>query len=237
MPKTSNQQIERYYFDMFRNHYSLPDGIVEYADKPDVILRGDRRIGIEITNFFLQEGALPESEQVQRRARQAVVSTAQRLYEAKTNRKFEFTFGFDSGTPIRNQKKLARAVADLACQVDGSETGELNRELFADIPEVEFAYLNRNEYKDVRWQVTQVFSVPVMSFERLKEIIKIKEAKSRDYRACDAYWLLLVVDFMDRAQDQEIEIDRTEVVISRIFEKVIVYKTVWGQVLEMNFSR
>src|SRR6266571_6457313 len=201
MPKTSNQQIERYYFDMFRNHYSLPDGIVEYADKPDVILRGDRRIGIEITNFFLQEGALPESEQVQRRARQAVVSTAQRLYEAKTNRKFEFTFGFDSGTPIRNQKKLARAVADLACQVDGSETGELNRELFADIPEVEFAYLNRNEYKDVRWQVTQVFSVPVMSFERLKEIIKIKEAKSRDYRACDAYWLLLVVDFMDRAQD------------------------------------
>jgi len=51
-----NSDIEQYYFEMFRRDYPLPEGVVEYGDKPDVILRGARTIGIEIRNFFLENG-------------------------------------------------------------------------------------------------------------------------------------------------------------------------------------
>jgi hypothetical protein len=34
----------------------VPDGKVKYGDKPDVIIDGDKRVGIEITNFFIERG-------------------------------------------------------------------------------------------------------------------------------------------------------------------------------------
>ena len=52
MLKKSNKEIEQYYFEMFSRDYPLPIGTIEYGDKPDVILTGVRKIGIEITNFF-----------------------------------------------------------------------------------------------------------------------------------------------------------------------------------------
>ena len=71
-----NSEIEQYYFEMFRRDYPLPEGAVEYGDKPDVIVRGARTIGIEIRNFFLEDGSLPDGEQIQRKAREAVISKA-----------------------------------------------------------------------------------------------------------------------------------------------------------------
>ena len=47
-----------------------------------------------------------------------------------------------------------------------------------------------------------------------------KEAKSSAYRPCDAYWLVAVIDFMDRAQDQEIAIEGLRVAL-RYFEKIL----------------
>lgn len=55
--------MERHYFERFRNVYTLPDGAVWYADKPDVLVKGNRTIGIEITNFYLQPGSAEGSEQ------------------------------------------------------------------------------------------------------------------------------------------------------------------------------
>jgi hypothetical protein len=234
MPKMSNQEIEQYYFEMFRNHYSLPDGVVEYGDKPDVILRGKRKVGIEITNFFLEAGSIPESEQVQRRVRQAAVAKAQHLYQTRNGGKFELTFGFDRAMPIRDANELARKIADLAVSVQSASTGQLGRDVFQHIPELSFAYLNATEYGDARWQLAQTYDGTVLSLDGLKEIIRAKEAKSQDYRPCDAYWLLVVVDFIDRAQDQEIRVDGIDTITSKVFEKIIVYKTFFGHVVESS---
>jgi hypothetical protein len=53
----------------------------------------------------------------------------------------------------------------------------------------------------------QLHGFGLMSHERLTKIIREKEAKARQYVRCDAYWLLIVVDFLDSAQEQEIRID------------------------------
>lgn len=228
----NQSEIEQHYFEMFRKHYPLPDGIVEYGDRPDVILRGERTIGIEITNFFLEEGGLPQSEQSQRGARDEVVSRAQRIHQTTSGRRFELTFGFNKAVPICGPNKLAKQIAVLATRVEARESGQLGREVFQDIPELSFVYLNVGEYEDARWQVCQTYTTPLMSLEQLREIIKDKEAKSQGYRRCDAYWLLVVVNFLDRAQDQEVQIDGFDAVGSEVFEKIVVYKTCLGHILE-----
>lgn len=50
MSRPRNAEIERYYFELFRQVYAVPAGEIEYTDKPDVIVRGDSTLGIEITN-------------------------------------------------------------------------------------------------------------------------------------------------------------------------------------------
>jgi hypothetical protein len=46
------------------------------------------------------------------------------------------------------------------------------------------------------------------------------------------YWLLVVVDFINPAQDQEIQIDGFDKIQTEVFEKIIAYKTLFGHVLE-----
>jgi hypothetical protein len=204
-----NSEIEQYYFEMFRRDYPLPEGAVEYGDKPDVIVRGARTIGIEIRNFFLEDGSLPDSEQIQRKARESVVAEAHHLYQAQAGKKFELTFAFDRSVPIRDQRSVARKIADLAATLQKKQTRQLWRDDFRHIPELSFAYLNATEYPDARWRVSQVYDGVFMSLDKLRTIVEEKELKAKDYRPCETYWLLVVVDFMDMAQDQEIGVDRT----------------------------
>jgi hypothetical protein len=232
MAKNSNQEIEQYYFGMFRRDYQLPEGTIVHGDKPDVILEGKRRIGIEITNFFHESGALPESEQVQKKAREAVVSKAQKVYLANGGKRIELSFSFDKAASIRDQGKLANKIAAVAKNIDRLKTGSMLKTVFEEIPELSFVYLNANEYEDPKWRVVQYYSGQFMSMEKLCAIVRDKEAKSKCYRHCDVYWLVVIVDSIDRAQDQEIQIDGFEKIDSTVFEKVIVYKTHFGHVLE-----
>jgi hypothetical protein len=232
MNRISNQSIERHYFEMFLKDYPLPPGTIIYDDSPDVIVEGERRIGIEITNFFLEEGSLSKSEQAQRKLRDKVVSEAQRVYQVGSGKKIGITFGFDKTNPIRDQKNLVRELVELVKHIEKCETGKLKKDSFKAIQELSFVYLNAKEYEDARWTVQQVQNVPVMSRNRLIDIIRSKEIRANKYKRCDAYWLLVVIDFINSAQDQEIQIDGFEKIQSKIFEKIIIYKTLFGHILE-----
>lgn len=232
MCKRSNQEIEKYYFEMFRKDYLLPSGNVIYGDSPDVVIDGGRKIGIEITNSYHTPGSDPESEQIQSSWRDKVISEAQILYEKHNGKKFEISFGFDKSNPIQNHKSLIKQIFNFATQIQNCETGQIGIDYFKKIPELSFVYLNNKEYDDNKWRIVQVHDVPILKMERLLEIVRDKEHRSKKYKKCDAYWLLVVVDFMNRAQDQEILIDNFEKVVTDVFERVIVYKTLFGHVLE-----
>jgi hypothetical protein len=237
MPGMSNQEKEHYYFEMFRRAYLLPDGIVEYRDRPDVIVKGKRTIGIEVTNFFLEDGKLAVSEQRQRAARERVVSEAQAKYQqGRASKKFELWFSFHRAVPDRSRDQilLSEQLADLAARVETFESGQLRSDCFEHIEPLKSVYVNANEYEHPRWHVTQVYPLPIMPLERLQEIIKTKEAKSEHYEPCDSYWLLVVIDFMDRAQDQQILTEDLATVNSQVFEKIVVYKTVFDEIAEID---
>ena len=116
----------------------------------------------------------------------------------------------------------------------GNPTGQLKHELFEAIPELESVWLNANEYDNAKWRISQVHNVPMMSSSALKAIINDKGRKADQYRKCDAYWLLAVVDFIDAAQDQEIPRDILKDIHSPVFENILIYKPQFGEILEVR---
>ena len=73
MASNLKEEINRHYFELFSKCYSIPAGEVTYGDKPDVIIDGKRRIGIELTNSYLEKGKNPESIQNQRQIRRIIL--------------------------------------------------------------------------------------------------------------------------------------------------------------------
>jgi hypothetical protein len=272
------QDIERYYFEKFQRVYPLPPGKIIYADKPDVRIAGVQLIGIEITNFFVTSGTSPASEQAQSNLRKTAVAEGQKLFTNSGGQNVELTFSFDKTHPIQDARALAKKLADLGRRVEQGVNGQIRKDVYKDIPELEFAYLysrelqyddepdpkfpdgapdlsegftvwadfrNRREaralqaaiYKPLqfaaKWKVSQSHSPGLMSITRLNGIISEKEAKAQNYAPCDAYWLLIVVDFIDAAQEQEIRIDGLTV-RSDMFQKIIIYKTGFEHIVELE---
>lgn len=227
MTEIRNSKIERHYFEQFRKAYALPDGLITHGDRPDIIICGTKKVGVEITRFFVKSGQVLSSEQRQRCLRSHVVSDAHRRYLASGGRKIELTFEFDSTHPIApsSVETLAQRLAEFAQSQDGRNSGEFDRHFFRDsIPELSSIYVNAREYDDAEWRIVQIHSVGLMSKSDLQAIVRGKEAKAARYAKCDAYWLLVVVDGIDAAQEQEIRLDDVAVQ-SNVFEKIIVFHT------------
>jgi hypothetical protein len=233
MSRSSNRSIERYYFEQFRSHYRIPDGELQYDDKPDVVIRGEKTVGIEIARLYRANGADPASEQVQRIRRLQVLDRAQALHSYAGGRSIELSADFSLDQPIHEIEPVAQALAELAKGVGFLPSGQLNPRLFEQIPQLRFVYYNATEYEDAKWRPVQSHGVPSLSIARLREVVDGKAEKAKAYQPCDAYWLLLVVDFMDSAQDQDIQWLASETLGKSPFERVLLYKPQFAQVVRV----
>jgi hypothetical protein len=234
--KRTNRDIEEHYFERFRKAYELPPGVVSYADKPDVLIKGSRTVGIEITNFYLQPGSAPGSEQRQRERRRDVVSEAHKLYLARGGKGIELTIEFDPLKPITSatRKTLPKAIAAFAASTDTQRSGPFYGDSFPTMPQIKSIWLSSRDWPDPKWDRSgQVYSLEEMSADRLQEIVAEKESKSAEYEPCDAYWLLIVVDWIDPAQEQEITTTGFKLAAS-VFEKIIVYKPGFEEVVQVT---
>ena len=191
-------------------------------------------IGVEITRFYLQPGGSPGSEQKQQPRREDVVSDANELHRAAGGKKFELTITFNPDRPITSARKkiLPKQLAVLAASLGAANSEPLRATLFDGIPEVSSIYLNSKEYDDAKWSVCQVYSLDLMSAEGLEGIVREKESKAAEYLPCDAYWLLIIVDWRDNAQDQEISVEDVKIA-SNVFERIIVYKPGFEDIVQV----
>jgi hypothetical protein len=234
--RKTQTDIERRFFEQFRTAYPLPVGTVSYGDRPDVTLTGERKIGIEVRRFYLQSGTVLKSKQRQKPLADAVVAKAQALYRAQRGKAVELRISFDTPHPIKPRRtcKLAEELAALAKRIESRPSGEVDRAEFQAIPEVSFVYFNAQEYPDAKWRAGGVHKVGLMSEAALKAIVREKEVKAAGYNPRDAYWLLVVVDWIDPAQEQEIRIDNGLSVPSNVFEKIIIYKPNFQHIIEVK---
>jgi hypothetical protein len=233
MTGPSNQDIEQCYFEQFRRDYELPAGDWHYSDRPDVVIEGAHKIGIEITNLYLEGGDKPESEQVQGRRRIQVLRRAQEMFIAAGGPKTELSIGFNPSFPILETETLANALASLAQQMIGQPTQQVARMRYKHVPQLSFIYHNGREYPDATWRLVQSFNVPLLCIDRLQAVVSDKSAKVSKYQPCDCYWLLVVVDFMDPAQDQHLTWPPGNVLRGSAYGKVFLYKPQFREVIEV----
>jgi hypothetical protein len=233
MTTMSHTSKERYYFEKFCIERNLVGERYEYGDKPDVILyKEDKRIGIDLTHFYKKCGRDPQSEQVQRYIRKKVTDSARHIYLRDNGRDFRLLLTFNEQCPIRDQKKLVSAIVALATAVEDYENGPVQFDP-DDIPELTSAWLVANGIDYARWGESQVFDVPLMSASRLVSIVHAKEGQLNGYTACDAYWLLIIIDMMDAGQDQDIQISGIAKCASEMFEKCILFKPQLSEIIEL----
>jgi len=128
---------------------------------------------------------------------------------------------------------LIKKLVELATRIEAFESGEIARNLYEDIPELFFVSVNHNIDPDPEWRIFQVYDGQLMSPTRLEDVLRMKEKKAKHYTPCDDYWLLVVVDFINPAQDQEIRIENIKLQ-SNVFRKIIVYKTAFEHLVEIN---
>jgi hypothetical protein len=64
-----------------------------------------------------------------------------------------------------------------------------------------------------------------------------KHDKLHAYEPCDAFWLLLVIDFIDRAQDPDIQWPDPDFRISSPFERIILYKPQFAEWTEVPINQ
>jgi hypothetical protein len=281
-PRLSQQDKERHYFELFRKTYTLPEGRVDYGDKPDVTITGERKLGIEITNFYHEDGSLVGSEQRQSSRRETVASRAQALYLKDGGKNIGLKLSFGKSRPIEDAEAVARNVAKFARHIEDGKTGQIPRYEFEHIPELDFVYVltqilqfrgdyfdpefpdgqpdpgagftafaryrNRREAQalkegnyrplswNAKWDAMQSHNFGMMAVARLTEILREKEEKAQQYRPLDAYWLLVIVDWMDAAQEQEIRVDGLSI-RSDVFERVIIYKPHFEHVVDVLATR
>jgi hypothetical protein len=63
------------------------------------------------------------------------------------------------------------------------------------IPEVANKYFTGDYYSDPYWRIFRISSLTKMSPAALEDIVREKEDESRQYKKCDAYGLLVIVDW------------------------------------------
>ena len=233
MQRPSNRQVEKHYFEQFRHAYEIPQGEVFYTDKPDVIVRGQQALGIEITNLYIAPGEKPTSEQVQRHWREQVLQLAQAIFIRSGGKKIEISADFHPEKAILQIQPVAQALAELVHRIQDFPTGQVSYSLFEHIEPLRFVYFNNYEYADAKWRLVQSFSISNLSTARLREVVAEKSEKLSTYQPCDQYWLLVVVDFMDLAQDQHLQWPSGETLGRTPYEKVLLFKPQFNQVREV----
>jgi hypothetical protein len=231
--KPTAREIERYYFEQFRTLYILPSGEITYCDKPDVIVSGDHTLGVEITSLYIKDGSDCTSEQVQSVRRLEALCKAQVRHREKSGRQIELSVEFDPLHPIFDTESTVSKLVELAFEIEHEPT-TLQGCLTGNAEGLRFVYHTGQEYPDAKWRCSQSFTVSVLDPDRLISIVEEKSKKVVDYKRCDEYWLLIVVDFMNSAQDQELILPTEFYLPKSSFSRILIYKPQFAQVLDVQ---
>jgi hypothetical protein len=229
---TKQQEEEWQAFQSFQNDYPLPKGAIERSDKPDVLIHADKTLGIELTTLYIVDGQDAASEQRQTKPRERAVARAQELHVESGGRPIELAIGFNPEFPITDVEGLARSIAEIAQYVQRGAPGQIEQATYDHLDCVNFIYFS-GEWANPRWFVQQSYAVPLLRVNRVREVVADKIEKAKEYRSCDAYWLIITVDFWNPAQDQDIEWPVGELVDCGPFERVFLHKPAYRRVIQI----
>ncbi len=231
----TTEEIEKIYIDRFQKVFpDFPNGILEFGDKPDLVVKGEKTIGIEITQFYKQDGSKIESEQKQIKFRRQIIEETKAKYLGAGGKKIDLHISFEKKNAIRNVQKVVNGVLEIIPKIVGTKNGIIDYSLHSHLEEIFNIYLNDLGHDNAVWMDLTVNEVKISNIERLNEILARKLVSAKNYKSCDEFWLLICVDYWNPAQDQEIRIEYDNVLRQNVFKKVLLYKTVYEHFVDLS---
>lgn len=231
---TKQQELEKYYFDKFMLLYEIPDGKIIHSDCPDVIIAGKQKIGIEITHHYIKPGKDKRCEQRQKDIRKNILKSSQKKYLSSEEPNIALSVAFNGKLEAKNNEMIANKIAKLAININKYTEGVIEANLYEHIPEIEFVHYAKTNILDLKWDTVQSYDLLEISKERLQNIIDEKNEKCEKYEICDSYWLLIVMDYFDPAQYQNLNILDDFSSNESCFTKIIILVPELNQIIEVK---
>lgn len=194
-------ELEKLFFKEFRKFYSgFPVGEIQPTDKPDYIINtGDKKIGIEITQLFVdsldgKQSNKKRLEILQNQLGEKLCRELESLIPFKFVLSIQFS-DFDISlnkidsiiTKCVNHIKTIRGLGKFESFSVENE-GDLPDELLS----IEIRYgssLSKSFFSYVGSAI-----LPDLSSEHIQSILNTKHKKLTDYQECNEHWLLIVED-------------------------------------------
>jgi hypothetical protein len=196
----SKKQKERVYLDSFR--YFCPDlqsGDVSDDESPDFVVdTGQYRIGVEITEIFVEPGHNPKSRQAIAAARHRVTTAAENLAIELGTPPASVTLFFNWTRPLlrKFEPKIAEAVASVVHDNMPSEGQSIELECRHDSvqpTEVDLILVNRAHATNKHWSWTEASRVERNAIPYVENaIFKKGDVYRRCLEKCDQCWLLII---------------------------------------------
>lgn len=115
------KERERRFVQTFLKISSLPAKILEECEAPDFLLEfEDRRVGLEVTEVFIEDDGGPIKPKVAESIVDEIVTRARRRYEERGGKPLYVSFGFsrNANMPQLNRREAAEAIADFLLALD-----------------------------------------------------------------------------------------------------------------------
>ncbi|MEB2773668.1 hypothetical protein SYJ56_00020 [Algoriphagus sp. D3-2-R+10] len=246
---------EKYLFKMFQEKYEdIPSGVVEFGDKPDVIVLLDngQTIGIELTECIYDEKLMSESE-FQIKFNNKVIAKLKGLMPFR----FMLDVDIDTNIPLK-QNQIESTIQEIVniCIIEFSnlqpnESSSLEQ-LDVDwneAPNYFYDHFYNQGYRKLPKGISRIsmsrFDVLTMSHhpeskggvvpdfkdEDLNHILSKKEKSLKNYKACTLQWLVIGEGGDFYSYRDKIDIKKG---FSTSFDKVFLYRRWDSEVIELK---
>ncbi|TXE01849.1 hypothetical protein [Algoriphagus aquimarinus] len=246
---------EKYLFKMFQEKYKyMPAGIVEFGDKPDVIvvLDNGQTIGVELTECIYDEKLMSESE-FQIKFNNKVIAKL----EGRIPFKFMLDIDIDTNIPLKQNQieSTIKGIVQICIiefsnlkQNESSSVEQLDVD-WNEAPNHIYQHFYDQGYRKLPKGISRISMsrydvltmchhpeskggvIPNFTEEHLNHILSKKEKALKNYKSCTEQWLVIgeggdFYSYMDK-----IDIKRG---FSTSFDKVFLYRRWDSEVIELK---
>jgi len=237
-----NKLEEQSILSRFQSSYAkFPVGEIEQIDKPDFVVHGSKKIGIEITQIF-QDQESPKGSVIRK------TETFQRLLledtiEILRKRNFQICLidiGLNLGELSKSVKPrtiaeiCAKEICKLVPPKADSKNSTLTIQNFGQMPNLvdDINIWFSNSLKDFEYVESSGGVGMTLTNEKLQFLLNKKEKVLQSYEKCDEYWLVIKEGSSIADYFPKIEIDKSTIQTS--FNKVFLIRQFGSEVIKLN---
>ena len=236
-----DKQEEKLLFSQFKKLYSdFPECSEIHDDKPDFILdTATRKIGIEITEIFIDNPALTGSQIKEDQSfRNKFGNEVLAKLEGNLTEKLEFSISFSRNYKAKGRKldqdcsTISNVIKTRLSVLHKGDISTIMQEgqLPAGVKKINLFY-GLSDNVDSRYMESDGGAVPNLEGATLENVIKGKEKLLSQFEPCDDFWLLIKEGDFYAGSFNDVSLKGT---ICSSFDKIFLLRSALKEIVELT---